>query len=99
MSDKKEQMRQMRDKGVKYRDIAAKFGVSYQYVAQVCRPYNPDKYRPISNRCVYPNLLQWMHENKVGYGELLRRMSMEYHGTNLDRIRRCLNGTYQPRKP
>ena len=98
MADKKDQMRKMRDQGMKYRDIAAKFGVSYQYVAQVCRQYEPEKYRPVSVSCVYPNLRKWMCDNKVGCGELLRRMSLEYHGNNLSRLYRLLNGSYQPRK-
>lgn len=95
---KKEQMIAFRNQGMKYRDIAKAFGCSYQYVAKICATYDPSHFRCIYEECVYPNLRKWMNENKVGRGEFLRRMGLDAHPTNYERLKYVIRGESYPRK-
>ena len=64
-----------RAKGLKYREIAEKYGVSFQAVAQKCSEYESGKFRPFTEKnCVYPNLRKWLNENRVSQSEFVRRM-------------------------
>lgn len=98
MSSKKEKMRELRDQGMKQREIAELFGVSKQYVSTVCAVHQPGKYIPVGKDCVYPNLKRWMNENRVSKSEMLRRMGLERHQNNMGRLTRCIRGESQPRK-
>ncbi len=98
MSVKKDQMRELRAQGMKFREIAEKFGVTKQYVACVCGTSESGKYIPVGDECVFPNLRRWMNENKVSRSEMLRRMGLEKHTNNMSRLCRCLRGEQQPRK-
>jgi hypothetical protein len=65
----------LREQGLTYRDIAARLGVSYQAVAQVCAKQGDAQFRKIKpDGCVYPVLRNWMNENRVSRQELYRRM-------------------------
>lgn len=95
---KKDEMRLMRDQGMKYREIAEKFGVSQQYVAIVCGKYSPHRFVPIGDKCIYPNLRKWMNENKITRREFLRRMSYEGSSENYVRLGRIITGERDPSK-
>lgn len=95
---KRKQMQMMRDQGYKHREIAEKFGVSRQYVAQVCGVCDPAYYVPVDERCIYPNLRIWMNENKVSRKELLRRMGLTGNPGNYERLASYLRGDAHPRK-
>lgn len=93
------QMVDDRDAGMTYKQIAEKHGVSTQYVAQVVGKYNPSYFKVITETgCVYVNLRKWMNENKVSKSELLRRMYIEPHPENLERLRNVMRGVSNPRK-
>lgn len=96
---KKEQMRAMREQGMKHKEIAAAFGVSAQYVSVVCGKFGPSHFVPIGDECIYPNLRKWMNKNKVTRAEFLRRMELATHNSNHARFNKCIRGEYQPRKP
>jgi transcriptional regulator with XRE-family HTH domain len=99
MADKN-QILEDRDTGLRYADIARKHGVSRQYVSAICGRYNPSRFRFITETgCAYPNLRQWMNENKVSLFELLRRMGFEVHSANSERLRSYMTGRAEPRKP
>ena len=88
-----------REAGMKYREIAEKHGVSYQYVATICGKYNPLRFHFITETgCVYPNLREWMNKNKVSKSEFLRRMSLEVCVANLRRLGGVMSGNQDPRK-
>lgn len=64
-----------RAKGLTYNEIAAKYGVSRQRVAQACATYNPSHFKPYTaEEVAYPNLRQWLNENKVSRTEFARRL-------------------------
>lgn len=98
-NDRKEQIRQLRNQGLKYREIAEKVGVSTQYIAHVCGESNPARFKPAGKECVYPNLRKWINENKVSRSELLRRMGIEVNTISLKRLGYYIRGEANPRKP
>jgi hypothetical protein len=53
---KKEWMRDLREHGFKYHEIAEIVGVSRQYVASVCGKGDPAYFRTVGEHCVYPNI-------------------------------------------
>ena len=96
---KKEKMHALRDMGLKYQDIAEMLGVSRQYVSAVCSKRNPAYFAPIDEKCIYPNLRNWMNENKVTRKEFLFRMGITVSGENYNRFGAYLRGENYPRKP
>lgn len=75
MSTRTELYLSMRDEGLTYREIAARCGVTYQAVAQVCAQSRASQFRKIRpENCIYPALREWMNENYVSRAELYRRM-------------------------
>lgn len=87
-----------RAKGMTYRQIAEKYGVSTQRVQQVCCKHYPYRFRVITDKCVYPNLRDWMNRNRISRNELLRRMGESVHPEKIARLSDCMNGKYEPRK-
>ena len=64
-----------REKGMTYAEIAAKYGVSHQAVAQTCARRSACHFKPYTEKeCIYPNLRKWLNENRVMRNELARRM-------------------------
>ncbi len=101
MSEKKrwELYAEDRASGMTYREIAAKYGVTYQAVAQVCSKRDASHFRSIKeDECVYPNLRSWMNENKVARNELSRRMFGNSSSVCLGRISAWLHGKCYPTK-
>lgn len=95
---KRKQMQMLRDQGLKYREIAEKFGVSKQYVCMVCSKRNPAYFTPIDDKCIYPKLRDWMNENKISRNEFVRRMGLTTHTGNISRFGSYLMGEAYPRK-
>ncbi len=98
-TDKKAQMRAMREQGAKHREIAEVFGVSVQYVSMVCGSCAPARFVPLGDECIYPNFRKWMNENKVSRSEFVRRMGLTAHDNNLRRLYQIVRGELQPNKP
>ena len=70
-----DEYRALREQGLTYREIAARCGVSYQAVAQVCAKSKATQFRKISPKvCAYPALREWMNTHYVSTAELYRRM-------------------------
>ena len=73
-----------RENGLKYREIAEKYGVTVQRVAQACGKFNPYRFAFVTEKgCIYAGLRNWMNENKVSNNELCRRLGLEVAGENL----------------
>lgn len=88
-----------REKGMTYREIAKKHGVSYQAVAASVGRYAPHQFRPFTGKgCVYPNLRKWLNDNEVSRAELLRRMGMVPGGKPIATLSSYLKGECYPRK-
>jgi len=87
-----------RDAGMKYREIAEKYGVSHQYVAQLCGKSNPRYFKIVGERCIYPNLRKWMNDNKVSYNELLRRMGQTPYPEMCSKLSTWTSGKNDPPK-
>lgn len=92
--------RMEREKGLTYREIAEKYGVTYQNVAFACSRNNPMRFRfHKEDTIIYPNLRKWMNDEKISFSELVRRLGLEVAARNILRTRDILKGTIYPRKP
>lgn len=95
---KTDMYRRDRDSGMTYRQIAAKYGVSYQCVSVACGR-NGGSFRPFdSKQVVYPNLRKWLNENKVTKREFVRRMDKVPSEGSIQRLTRWFNGSFNPNK-
>ena len=96
---KRKQMLILRDRGLTYRQIAEKLGVSNQYVSMVCGKSDPAHFQYVNDSCIYPNLRDWMNKNKVSRKEFLRRMGLTGNPGNYERLASYMRGESYPRKP
>ena len=91
--------RSEREKGKTYREIAEQYGVTFQAVACACGNSHDSKFRAwTEERCVYPNLRNWLNENKVSMNEFIRRMDALPGGNRVTAYRNYLNGKTYPQK-
>jgi transcriptional regulator with XRE-family HTH domain len=91
--------RMERDKGLKYREIAEKYGVSKQMVAFFCGKYQPTRFTPYDEkRCRYVNLRNWLNKEKLTQAELIRRLGYEVLKPTRNRIWNILSGRLELRK-
>lgn len=85
--------------GMKYAEIAKKYGVSYQCVAQTCARRGVSHFKPYTaDECVYPYLRAWLNENMVSRYEFIRRLGESQHAANNARIGDHFRGKTYPRK-
>ena len=88
-----------REKGMTYKQIAEKYGVSHQAVSQACGRGDPRYFRIVTEEgCIYTNLRKWMNKNEVSFAELLRRMGKERASGNLTRLHEQLRGKVELKK-
>lgn len=91
--------REEREKGLNYRQIAEKYGVSYQAVHNALAQHAPHLFKPLTEKqVVYPNLRRWMNENKVGKREFIRRMDLVVSGKTVQNLSSWLAGKTYPSK-
>ena len=96
---KYELYRQEREKGLTYRQIADKYGCSYQNVAQACAKTQKHRFRLwTAHSCIYPNVRTWLNENHILKRELLDRLEWEKCGANYSKVGRYLRGVCYPKK-
>lgn len=87
-----------REKGFTYSEIAKKYGVTKQAVAQACGRWTPERFRAYSEKAVvYPNLRRWLNENKVSRAEFSRRIGMA-HNYGATTVGNWFRGNGNPRK-
>ena len=88
-----------RNKGMTHQQIADKFGVSRQTVAQACARYSPNRFRPYTEKeVVYPNLRKWLNDNKVCRSEFCRRLGIVGFGTAYPNLGGWFSGVRYPNK-
>lgn len=89
-----------RNAGMKYRDIAGKYGVTYQAVAQACASRGSDaQFKAYAEKeVIYPYLRQWLNENKVSRSEFMRRLGVIPSGNERSYIGRWFRGINDPSK-
>ena len=88
-----------RKKGLTYREIAKKYGVTYQAVACSIGKADPTRFRPYTeDQVVYPILREWLNDNKVSKKEFIRRMGNIPGGTNMCTMDSWLKGKTYPSK-
>lgn len=88
-----------REKGMTYQQIADKYGISRQAVAECCGKHSPGHFKGFSKEsCIYPNLRRWLNENKVNRAEFLRRLGLVYGTNSSDRLTRYFRGIGYPPK-
>ena len=88
-----------RQAGLTYREIAEKYGVSYQTVAQGCARRGVGHFKPYTAaEVVYPNLRKWLNENKVSRYEFIRRMGEQTCAATSSKISVYFRGKAYPRK-
>ncbi len=84
---KAEIYRMERNSGLTFREIADKYGVSKQFVHQMCSESTDSLFRGwLKERCIYVNLRNWMNDNKISKKELLQRLGLEALSGNYKRI-------------
>lgn len=88
-----------RERGMTYREIADKYGVSKQNVAQACGKMRDNWFKPYtSDEVVYPNLLRWLNENRISRSEMLRRMGQAWGVAHQGDLTRWFRGASYPQK-
>lgn len=88
-----------RNKGMTYKEIAKKHGVSHQAVAQVCAKRSPGHFKPYTQEeVVYPNLRMWLNENKVSRTEFIRRIGWETNASASAQVSGWFRGCRFPTK-
>lgn len=96
---KAEIYRMERNSGLTFQEIADKYGVSKQFVHQMCSESTDSLFRGwLKERCIYVNLRNWMNDNKISKKELLQRLGLEALSGNYKRIGHYLKGECYPPK-
>lgn len=81
-----------RAKGLTYRQISEKYGVSYQCVHSVCRNVDGTYKTVITEKgCIYPNLRRWLNKDR-------RRRDRFFKAMRGVTIREILKGAQMPKK-
>lgn len=88
-----------RENGMSVTDIAKRYGVSYQAVLHATAKTGTKYFKNYTaERCVYPNLRQWLNDNKITINEFARRMGLAQGGGSSSRIIGYFNGRNYPQK-
>jgi hypothetical protein len=88
-----------RDKGKTYREIAEMYCITYQAVTIACAKAQDSKFRAwTKDRCIYPNLRNWLNENRVSMKEFKRRMDNFPVGNAEGVLRAYFRGEAYPQK-
>lgn len=88
-----------REKGKTYKEIAEQFGVTTQTVAMVCCKSDELRFRRwTKERCIYPNVRNWLNDNKVSLNEFIRRTGAVSSSGNTGRYSSYFNGKNYPTK-
>ena len=84
---RKEDFLPLREQGMTYKQIADRFGVSYQNVQQVCAKANPALARVVTPKmCAYPGLRNWMNGARISKAELNRILHNGYYAGNQNSV-------------
>ena len=69
----------MRLEGASLQECANRFGVSREYIRQITPPATAyARKRSSYETCVYPNLAQWLYENRYSYNAFAKLCATSY---------------------
>lgn len=76
-----------RESGMSCSEIGKKYGISKQRVQQISGTNRGNYFAPIKeSQCIYPNLRNWMNDNKIARAEFLRRMGYQSCPRNITKL-------------
>ena len=88
-----------RESGKSVKEIAEMYGVSYQAVSQATAKIKKGYFKHYTEEnCIYPNLRNWLNDNKVTRSEFLRRIGLTPSPNNSTRLSGYLTGKNYPTK-
>ena len=87
-----------REAGMTYREIAEKYGVSHQCVAQSCAQGGSRFRAHTESDVVFPILRRWLNQNKVSRAEFVRRMGKIPNSGEITKLSKWLKGECAPSK-
>ena len=90
--NKKDKIKELRNQGKTYRQIAKSLNISPQRVGQVLTPENRLFRYWTEDSCIYAGLRKWLNDNKVTMKQLLTLMGYVYHSGTIERYRQAFNG-------
>lgn len=97
--ERKQKAVDLAKQGYTNNQIAEELGVSRQRVYQMISTYGASYFRPITpKQCIYPNWRNWMNENQVSKGELLKRLFLTSESHNYARLSHYMTGRCYPQK-
>jgi hypothetical protein len=88
---------EMRYSGATYQEIGDSLGVSHQRAYQLVNCQYRGRFKRIKD-CIYPNLKNWMNENRIGKGDLVVLMGFTRQPENQHRLTRIMKGQQNPNK-
>lgn len=69
----------MRLDGCTLQEVANKFGVTREYIRQITPPVgNYGKKRSSYDSCVYPNIANWLYDNRYSYTRFAKYITISY---------------------
>ena len=97
--ERKQKAVDMANQGYTRKQIAEELGVSRQRVYQMISTYGQRSFRPITpQQCIYHNWRNWMNNNQVSKGELLKRLFLTSESHNYSRLTQYMTGYCYPQK-
>lgn len=88
-----------RENGKSLKEIAEMYGVSTQAVSQATAKIKKGYFKHYTEEnCIYPNLRNWLNDNKVTRNEFIRRMGMTLSPSNSCRLHHYFTGRNYPTK-
>lgn len=95
--NRRNQMIADRKSGLTMREIAEKYGVSYQRVSQIVGRQSVRNFQAVTD-CPYPNLKRWMNDNLISRRELSKRVYGYSNTTTTARLGSYIRGEVEPNK-
>lgn len=88
-----EKAKALRAKGMTYREIAGRFGVTAEAVRQQLSSMEPANFNAITEkRCIYPGIRLWMNQQHITTRRLTVMMGYALSSGTVSRIARVLSG-------
>ena len=88
-----EKAKAFRAKGMTYREIAGRFGVTAEAVRQQLSSMEPANFNAITEkRCIYPGIRSWMNRQHISTRKLTAMMGYAASSGTVGRIARVLSG-------
>lgn len=93
----KQEVLELRDKGIKQAEIARMMGCSRSRIGQICGGKNILHKRSVAlhKDLIYPNIARWLFENQVSMAAFCQSLDSEQRKKSYARIVDCLHGKHR----